>query len=81
MYLMNSVLIPELDQFVMVFIDNILVYSKSMKEHEDHLFIVLQQLREHQLYTKLSKCKFWIKEVPFLGYVFHLKELWWTPAK
>jgi hypothetical protein len=52
-----------------VFIDDILVYSKSMEEYEEHLRIVLQQLREHQLYTKFSKCKFWIKEVPFLGHV------------
>jgi hypothetical protein len=68
-YLMNSVFLPELDQFVVVFIDDILVYSKSMEEHEDHLWIVLQRLREHQLYTKFSKCEFWIKEVPFLGHM------------
>jgi hypothetical protein len=66
-YLMNSVFMPELDQFVMVFIDDILVYSKSMEEHEEHLWIVLQGLQEHQLYTKFSKCEFWIKEVSFLG--------------
>jgi hypothetical protein len=58
MYLMISIFMPELDQFVMVFIDDILVYSKSMEEHEEHLRIVLQQLREHQLYAKFSKCKF-----------------------
>jgi hypothetical protein len=68
MYLMNSVFMPELDQFVVVFIDDILLYSKSMEENEDHLWIVLQQLWEHQLYTKFSKCEFWIKEVPFLGH-------------
>jgi hypothetical protein len=66
MYLMNSVFMPELDQFVVVFIDDILVYSKSM---EEHLRIVLQWLREHQLYAKFNKCEFWIKEVPFLGHV------------
>jgi hypothetical protein len=65
---MNLVFIAELDQFVVVFIDDILVYSKSMEEHE-HLRIVLQRLREHHLYTKFSKCEFWIKEVPFLGHV------------
>jgi hypothetical protein len=54
MYLMNSVFMPGLDQFVMVFIDDILVYSKSMEEHEEHLQIVVQQLREHQLYAKFS---------------------------
>jgi hypothetical protein len=69
MYLMNSVFMPELDQFIMVFIDDILVYLKSMEEHEDHLRIVLQRLQEHQLYTKFSKCKFWIQEVPILGHV------------
>jgi hypothetical protein len=69
MYLMNSVFMPELDKFVMVFIDDILIYSRSMEEHEEHLRIVLQQLREHQLYAKFSKYEFWIKEVPFLGHV------------
>jgi hypothetical protein len=69
MYLMNSVFMLELDRFVVVFIDDILVYSKSMEEHEDHLRIVLQWLREHQLYAKFSKCEFWIKEVPFLGHM------------
>jgi hypothetical protein len=69
MYLMNSVFMPELDQFVMVFIDDILVYLKSMEEYEEHLLTVLQRLREHQLYARFSKCKFWIKEVPFLGHM------------
>jgi hypothetical protein len=69
MYIMNSVFMPELNQFVMVFIDDILVYSNSIEEHEEHLWIVPQQLQEHQLYTKFSKCEFWIKEVPFLGHV------------
>jgi hypothetical protein len=55
MYLMNSVFMPKLDQFVVVFIDDILVYSKSM---EEHLRIVLQRLREHKLYAKFSKCEF-----------------------
>jgi hypothetical protein len=69
MYLMNSVFMPELDKFVVVFIDDILIYSRSMEEHEEHLRIVLQRLREHQLYAKFSKCEFWIKEVPFLDHV------------
>jgi hypothetical protein len=69
MYLMNYVFMPKLDQFVMVFIDDILVYSKRMEEHEEHLWLVLQRLWEHQLYAKFSKCEFWIKEVPFLGHV------------
>jgi hypothetical protein len=58
MYLMNSGFISELDKFVVVFIDDILIYSRSMEEHEEHLQIVLQQLRDHQLYAKFSKCEF-----------------------
>jgi len=58
MYLMNSVFMPELDRFVLVFIDDILVYSKSIEKHEEHLSIVLQRLRDHQLYAKFSKCSF-----------------------
>jgi hypothetical protein len=69
MYLMNSVFMLELDKCAMVFIDNILIYSRSTEEHEEHLLVVIQQLREHQLYAKFSKCKFWIREVPFLGHV------------
>jgi hypothetical protein len=69
MYLMNSIFIPELDKFVVVFIDNILVYSKNMGEYEEHLRIVLQQLREHKLYAKFSKCELWINEVSFLGHM------------
>jgi hypothetical protein len=63
MYLMNSVFIEELDRFVVVFIDDILVFSKSKKEHEEHLRIVLQQLCDHQLYAKFSKCEFWLSKV------------------
>jgi hypothetical protein len=69
MYLMKSVFMLELDQFVVVFIDDILVYLKGTEEHEEHLWIVLQRLWEHQLYTKFSKCEFWIKEMPFLGHM------------
>jgi hypothetical protein len=68
MYLMNSVFMPELDKFVVVFIDDILVYSKSEEEHAGHLHVVLQRLREHCLYAKLSKCDFWLKEIKFLGH-------------
>jgi hypothetical protein len=67
MYLMNSVFMPELDKFVVVFIDDILIYSKSEEEHAQHLRVILQRLRNHQLYTKFSKCAFWLKEVLFLG--------------
>jgi hypothetical protein len=68
MYLMNSVFMPELDKFVAVFIDEILVYSKNEEEHAGHLHVVLQRLREHRLYAKLSKCDFWLKEIKFLGH-------------
>jgi hypothetical protein len=68
MYLMNSVSMPELDKFVVVFIDDILVYSKNEEEHAGHLHVVLQRLREHHLYAKLSKCDFWLKEIKFLGH-------------
>jgi hypothetical protein len=68
-HLMNKVLMDFLDTFVVIFIDDILIYSKSEAEHEKHLRLVLQRLREHKLYAKLSKCEFWIDEVPFLGHV------------
>jgi len=69
MYLMNKVFIKYLDKFVVVFIDDILVFSRNEIEHEKHLRMVLQKLREHQLYAKLSKCEFWLKEVSFLGHI------------
>jgi hypothetical protein len=69
MYLMNSVFMPELDKFVVVFIDDILVYSKNEEEHTGHLHVVLQRLREDRLYAKLSKCDFWLKEIKFLGHI------------
>jgi hypothetical protein len=69
MYLMNSVFMPELDKFVVVFIDDILIYSKSEEEYARHLRIILQRLRDHQLYAKFSKCAFWLKEAPFLGHI------------
>ena len=69
MDLMNRVFQPYLDQFVVVFVDYILIYSQSEVEHEDHLRIVLQLLRDHQLYAKFSKCEFWLIEVGFLGHV------------
>jgi hypothetical protein len=58
----------ELDKFVVVFIDDILIYSKSEKEHAQHLRVVLQRLRDHKLYAKFSKCEFWFKSVKFLGH-------------
>jgi hypothetical protein len=69
MYMMNNVFIEYLDKFVVVFINDILVYSRSEEEHEGHLHLVLQKLRKHKLYAKLSKCEFWLKQVAFLGHV------------
>jgi hypothetical protein len=69
MYLMNKVFMDYLYKFVVVFIDDILIYSKNEEEHEEHLRLVLQKLREHQLYAKFSKCDFWLKEVSLLGHI------------
>ena len=66
---MHRVFQPYLDQFVVVFVDDILIYSQSEWEHEYHLRIVLQLLRDHQLYAKFSKCEFWLTEVRFLGHM------------
>jgi hypothetical protein len=69
MCLMNNILSKFLDKFVLVFIDEILIYSKNREEHEEHLRIVLQVLREHQLYAKFSKCDFFQKQIHYLGHV------------
>ena len=69
MDLMHRIFQPYLDQFVVVFVDKILIYSRSEWEHEYHLRIVLQLLRDHQLYAKFSKCEFWLTKVRFLGHV------------
>jgi hypothetical protein len=69
MCLMNNVLSKFLDKFVLVFIDDILIYSKNKEEHEEHLRLVLQVLREHQLYAKFSKCDFFQKQIHYLGHV------------
>jgi hypothetical protein len=69
MYLMNNVFMEYLDKFVVVFIDDILIFSKNEEEHDEHLRLVLQKLRENQLYAKLSKCEFWLKGVSFLGHI------------
>ena len=73
MDLMNRVFQPYLDRFVIVFIDDNLVYSSSLEEHSEHLRIVLQTLRERQLYAKLSKCQFWLDRVAFLGHMISTK--------
>ena len=66
---MHRVFQPYLDRFIMVFGDAILIYSKSKEDHEGHLRIVLQTLREHQLYAKFRKCEVWLTKVRFLGHV------------
>jgi len=63
---MNRIFHPFLDRFVVVFIDDILVYSKSEEEHAEHLRVVLRTLKEKKLFAKLSKCEFWLREVIFL---------------
>ena len=69
MDLMNRIFQPYLDQFVIVFIKDILIYSGSKEDHEEHLRVVLQILREHQLYAKFCKCQFWLGSLAFLGHV------------
>ena len=81
MDLMHRVFQPYLDQFVVVFVEDILIYSQSEEEHEDHLRIVLQALREYQLYAKLSKCEFWLIEVRFLGHVLSASSVSVDPEK
>jgi len=67
MDLMNRVFRPYIDSFVIVFIDDILIYSRSKEEHEQHMRVVLQTLREQKLYAKFSKCDFWLSSVAFMG--------------
>jgi hypothetical protein len=69
MYVMNKVFLEYLDKFVVVFIDDILIFSKTMEEHEEYLRLVLEKLRSNQMYGKFSKCEFWLTEVALLGYV------------
>jgi hypothetical protein len=81
MYLMNSIFMEELDKFVVVFIDDILVFPKSKKVHEEHLHIMLQRLHDHQLYAKFSKCEFWLTKVQFLGQVVSSEGISVDPSK
>jgi hypothetical protein len=80
-YLMNSVFMDYLDKFVVVFIDDILIYSQNEQAHEEHLRKVLQRLRDYQLYAKLSKCEFWVSEVLFLGHIINREGLAVDPKK
>ena len=81
MNMMNKVFMEFLDKFAVVFIDDILVYSKNEEEHKEHLRLVLGKLREHQLYAKFSKCEFWLKEVGFLGHVISGEGIAVDPSK
>ncbi|GJU22521.1 putative reverse transcriptase domain-containing protein [Tanacetum coccineum] len=78
---MNRVCRPYLDKFVIVFIDDILVYSKTPKKHEVHLGLVLELLKEEKLYAKFSKCEFWLREVLFLGHVINGGGIHVDPSK
>jgi hypothetical protein len=81
MYLMNSVFMQELDKFVVVFIDDILIYSKNPEDHAKHLHVVLQRLRDHHLYVKFSKCEFWLDTVKFLGHTISSDGISVDPSK
>jgi hypothetical protein len=81
MYLMNKVFMEYLDKFIVVFFDDILVYSRSEEEHKEHLRLALQKLREHRLYAKLSKCEFCMKQVTFLGHVISNEGISVDPSK
>ncbi|KAI3810176.1 hypothetical protein L1987_19786 [Smallanthus sonchifolius] len=81
MDLMNRVCKPYLDKFMIVFIDDILIYSRTKEEHEHHLKLILELLRNEKLYAKFSKCEFWIQEVYFLGHVINKKGIHVDPFK
>ncbi|GJU03395.1 putative reverse transcriptase domain-containing protein [Tanacetum coccineum] len=81
MDLMNRVCKPYLDKFVIVFIDDILIYSKNKQEHEEHLKLILKLLKKEELYAKFSKCEFWIPKVQFLSHVIDSKGIHVDPAK
>nr|GFB16126.1 transposon Ty3-I Gag-Pol polyprotein [Tanacetum cinerariifolium] len=80
MDLMNRVCKPYLDKFMIVFIDDILIYSKDEKEHEEHLKAILELLKKEELYAKFSKCEFWIPKVQFLGHVIDSQGIHVDPA-
>jgi hypothetical protein len=81
MNLMNKVFMEELDRFVVVFIDDILIYSETAEEHEEHLRIVLERLRQQKLYAKFNKCEFWMEKVAFLGHVLSAEGMAVDPSK
>nr|GEV98756.1 putative reverse transcriptase domain-containing protein [Tanacetum cinerariifolium] len=81
MDLMNRVCKPNLDKFVIIFVDDILIYSKDEKEHKEHLKAILELLKKEELYAKFSKCEFWIPKVQFLGHVINSQGIHVDPAK
>jgi hypothetical protein len=81
MYLMYSVFMTELDKFMVVFIDDMLIYSKNEREHAEHLRLVLQHLRDHKLYAKSSKCELWLDSVKFLGHTISKEGIFIDPSK
>jgi hypothetical protein len=81
MDLMHRIFRPYLDKFVGIFIDDILIYSKSSEEHVEHLRLVLEKLRKHRLFSKFSKCKFWLDSVSFVGHVVSKEGIKVDPTK
>jgi hypothetical protein len=81
MYLMNKVFMEYLDKFVVVFIDDIIVFSKMEEEHKKHLRLVLEKLRSNKLYAKFSKCEFWLPKVALLGHVISTEGVSVDPGK
>jgi hypothetical protein len=81
MNLMKKVFMEELDKFVIVFINDIFVYSQSAEEHGQHLRVILEKLRAHQLYAKFTKCEFWLQKVSFLGHILIVEGVAMDPEK
>jgi hypothetical protein len=81
MYLMNKVFMEYLDKFIVVFIEDILIFSRMEEEHEVHLRLVLEKLRVHQLYANFRKCEFWITQVTFLGHIISAGRVSVDPSK
>jgi hypothetical protein len=81
MNLMNKVFMEKLHKFVVVFINDILIYSKSVEEHGQHLRLVLEKLRRHKLYAKFSRCEFWLEKVAFLGHILIVEGVTMNPKK
>jgi hypothetical protein len=81
MTMMNKVFMEYLDKFVVAFIDDLLIYSKDDKEHEKHLHLIMEKVREHKLYAKFSKCEFWLNKVGFLGHTVSVEGVAVDPRK